>query len=84
MISIKILGSECKNCRKLEENAKEAVEIGGFEATVEKVTDFTQIIKYGVVRLPALVINDKVVAIGRVVKHEEIIQLIKSQTLTDD
>lgn len=77
MISIKILGSECKNCRKLEENAKAAVEIGGFEATVEKVTDFTEIIKYGVVRLPALVINDKVVAIGRVLKHEEIIQLLK-------
>lgn len=77
MISIKILGSECKNCRKLEENAKEAIEIGGFEATVEKVTDYIEIIKYGVVRLPALVINGKVVAIGRVLKHEEIIQLLK-------
>ena len=77
MISIKILGSECKNCRKLEENARVAVEKGGFEATVEKVTDFTEIIKYGVVRLPVLVINDKVVAIGRVIKYEEIIQLLK-------
>lgn len=77
MISIKILGAECKNCRKLEEIAKEAIEIGGFEATVEKVTDYIEIIKYGVVRLPALVINERVVAIGRVLKHEEIIQLLK-------
>lgn len=77
MISIKILGSECKNCRKLEENARTAIEIGGFEATVEKVTDFTEIIKYGVVRLPTLVINNKVVVIGRVIKYEEIIQLLK-------
>ena len=84
MISIKILGSECKNCRKLEENAKAALEIGGFKATVEKVTDFTEIIGYGVVRLPTLVMNEKVISIGRVLKREEIIQLIKSQTLTDE
>lgn len=77
MISIKILGAECKNCRKLEENAKEAIEIGGFEATVEKVTDYIEMMKYGVVGLPALVINERVVAIGRVLKHEEIIQLLK-------
>ncbi len=77
MISIKILGSECKNCRKLEENAKAALEIGGFKATVEKVTDFTEIINYGVVRLPALVINEKVVSIRRVMKAEEIIQVLK-------
>ncbi|MDP2038796.1 MAG: thioredoxin family protein [Ignavibacteria bacterium] len=84
MISIKILGSECKKCRQLEENAKAAIKIGGFEATVEKVTDFTKIISYGVVGIPALVINEKVVSIGRVLKREEIIQLIKSQTLTDE
>jgi len=77
MISIKILGSECKNCRKLEENTKAAVEIGGFEAVVEKVTDFIEIIKYGVVRLPALVINEKVISIGRVLKAEEIIKFLK-------
>jgi small redox-active disulfide protein 2 len=77
MIKIKILGSECKDCRKLEENAKAAVEISGSEAIIEKVTDFTEIINYGVVRLPALVVNEKVVAIGRVLKHEEIIQLLR-------
>lgn len=77
MISIKILGSECKKCRQLEMNARKVVEEKGIDASVEKVTDFQEIIKYGVVHIPALVINEKVESIGIVLKSDAIIKLLE-------
>lgn len=71
-MEIKILGACCSNCRKLEENARQAVKELGIEASVTKVEDVKQIMKYGVMRIPALVINEKVRSYGKVNTVEEI------------
>lgn len=76
MLRIKVLGSGCSNCQKLEQNAKEAVAMLGEPATVEKVTDFAAIAAYGVMRTPALVVNGKVVVSGRVPNASEIMTML--------
>ena len=69
---IKVLGSGCSSCKKLEANTKKAVEELGIEATIEKVEDFKQILGYGVMKTPALVVDEKVKAMGRIPTVEEI------------
>jgi small redox-active disulfide protein 2 len=69
---IKVLGSGCANCKKLEENTKKAVAELGIEATIEKVEDFKKIMAYGVMKTPALVVDEKVKIMGRVASSEEI------------
>lgn len=69
---IKILGSGCANCNKLEENTRKAVEELGIDATIEKVTDFKDILSYGVMKTPALVVDEKVKVSGRVLTTEQI------------
>lgn len=71
-MEIKVLGPGCKNCQNLEKQVKEALANVKKEATVEKVTDMMTIQKYGVMRTPALVIDEKVVVSGRVPKAKEI------------
>jgi small redox-active disulfide protein 2 len=73
---IKVLGTGCANCKKLEQNAKEAVNELGIEASVEKVEDFGAIAKYGVMRTPALVVDEEVKIVGKVAKVEEIKKLL--------
>lgn len=73
---IKILGTGCAKCTKLEENAKKAIAIKGIDATVEKVSDMGEIMDYGVMITPALVIDDKVVSSGKLLKPEEIVKLL--------
>ncbi|MGE4272215.1 MAG: thioredoxin family protein [Desulfitobacterium sp.] len=69
---IKVLGTGCANCKKLEANAKEAVKELGLEAVVEKVEDLQTIMSYGVMKTPALVVNDQVKVMGRVPSTEDI------------
>lgn len=69
---IKVLGSGCMSCKKLEANVRKAVEELGIEATIEKVTDFKDIVAYGVMTTPALVIDEQVKIMGKVVSVEEI------------
>lgn len=66
MLSIKILGSGCANCHKVEELTKQAVAQLGITANVEMVTDMPTILRYGVMATPGIVINEKVVSTGRV------------------
>ena len=68
-MNIKILGSGCKKCVALADNAKAAAEI---DAEIEKVTDFVDIAGYGVMSTPGLVIDDQVVSSGRVPSADEI------------
>lgn len=75
-MNIKILGSGCANCKRLEENAKQAVTLLGLNATIEKVTDYNKMMSYGIMSTPALVINEKVVSAGRVLSYQEIINII--------
>lgn len=69
---IKILGTGCSNCKKLEANAREAVKELGIEASVEKVEDFKDIMAYGVMKTPALVVDELVKVMGRVPSVEDI------------
>lgn len=73
---IKILGSGCKNCVSLKENTELALKETGLEAEVVKVTDFKDIMTYGVMSTPALVVDEKVVSFGKVLKPKEIVKIL--------
>lgn len=75
---IKVLGSGCENCKKLNENVKVAVNDLELEANIEKVEDLVTIMKYGVMKTPALVIDEKVVLKGRAATVKEIKELLGS------
>ncbi|MEA3422974.1 MAG: thioredoxin family protein [Bacillota bacterium] len=74
---VKILGTGCSNCKKLYDNTKEAVKELGIDATVEKVEDFKEIMAYGVMKTPALVVDGKVKVMGRNLKVKEIKEILK-------
>jgi small redox-active disulfide protein 2 len=76
-MDIKVLGPGCKNCVSPEANTKAAIESLGMDAEFEKVTDYAQIAKYGIMSTPGLVINGKVVSFGKVLKTDAIVELIK-------
>ncbi len=73
---IKVLGSGCKNCHTLYENTKEAVKDAGLSVEVEYITDMQKIMEYGVMSMPALVVNDQVVSMGKVLKAEDVKKLL--------
>ncbi|HWQ89496.1 MAG TPA: thioredoxin family protein [Desulfitobacteriaceae bacterium] len=76
---IKILGSGCANCKKLQATAEEAVKELGVDATVEKVQEIQKIMAFGVMRTPALVINEKVKSSGRIPGKDEIKKFIRDE-----
>jgi len=78
MINIKILGSGCANCKRVEAIARKAVETLGLDAEVEKVTDFSEIMNWPILSTPGLVINDKVVSSGRIPSEDEVTGWLKS------
>lgn len=69
---IKILGSGCAKCKQLEANAQQAVKELGIEATIEKVKEIENIMEYGVMKTPALVVDEQVKVMGRVPSTEDI------------
>jgi small redox-active disulfide protein 2 len=73
---IKILGSGCANCVRLEANTKQALSTLGMDATVEKVTDYGDIASYGVMTTPGLVVDEQVLVSGRVPDAGEIAKLL--------
>ena len=75
--TIKVLGSGCKSCHALYDNAKEAVKQAGLNVELEYVTDLEKIMSYGVMSTPALVFNEQVVSMGKVLKVNQIIGLVK-------
>ena len=72
MLTIKVLGSGCPNCKKVEAIARQAVDLMGMQAEVIKVTDYNQIMEYNVISTPGLVINEKVVCAGRIPTPAEV------------
>jgi len=75
-MEIKILGTNCTKCKALEKLTREVVAETGIEANISKVEDIMQIMNYGVVSAPALVIDEKVVLKGRVPSANEIKKLL--------
>jgi small redox-active disulfide protein 2 len=72
-MEIKILGSGCINCHKVEKLVREAVAETGVKADIEKVSDIMQIAKYGVFGTPAVVVDGEVKSVGKIPKKEEIL-----------
>jgi small redox-active disulfide protein 2 len=77
MLTVKILGSGCANCRKLEAVAREAAAGAGIAAEFIKVTDMKDMLAYDLVSSPGLVINESLVCSGRIPTREEIVQWMK-------
>lgn len=73
--NVKVLGAGCKSCHEMYENTKAAVRNAGFDVDVEYVTDMEKIMTYGIMSMPGLVVNDKVVSMGKVLKVADIEKL---------
>ena len=72
MLTIKVLGSGCANCKRLEQIVRKIVTEMNFEAQVIKVTDYNDIAAYNILSTPGLVINEKVVSYGRIPSPAEV------------
>lgn len=73
---IKVLGAGCKSCHEQYENAKQAVKNMGLSVEVEYITDMQKVMEYGVMSMPALVVNEKVVSMGKVLKAADVVALL--------
>ena len=81
MVTIKVLGSGCPNCKKVEAIARQAVDTLGLQAEVIKVTDYNKIMEYNILSTPGLVINEKVVCAGRIPTPAEVTTWLASAEL---
>lgn len=77
MVSVKILGTGCKKCQNLENKVRELVASNNIDAAVEKVTDIQQMVNYGIMMTPGLIINEKVKSFGIIPKDDQIINWLK-------
>ena len=73
---IKVLGAGCKSCHEQYENAKAAVQALGLNVEVEYITDMEKVMGYGVMSMPAIVVNEKVVSMGKVLKAADVEKLL--------
>jgi small redox-active disulfide protein 2 len=78
-MNIKVLGTGCPNCKRLEKNVYEALDELKLKADVEKVTEVKDIMSYGVMSTPALVIDGKVVFSGQVPMVSKLVEIIKKE-----
>ena len=74
---IKVLGAGCKSCHEQYENAKAAVKAMGLNIEVEYITDMEKAMGYGVMSMPAIVVNEQVVAMGKVLKAADVEKLLR-------
>jgi len=78
MLTIKVLGSGCPNCKRLEQEIRKAVNNLALEANITKVTDYREIMAYDILSTPGLVINEKVVSAGIIPPQADIISFLTS------
>jgi len=76
MLKIKILGSGCPNCKRLEQETRKAVSNLAIEAEFEKVTDYQKIMEYDILSTPGLVINEKIVSSGKIPSQSELVNFL--------
>ena len=74
---VKVLGSGCVRCNNLERKVSKIIKDNSIDALVEKVTDLKEIMRYGILSTPGLVIDEKVVSYGSIPKDEQIIAWLK-------
>ncbi len=77
MVSVKVLGTGCKKCQNLENKVRELVASYNIDATVEKVTDIQEMVNYGIMMTPGLIINEKVKSFGIIPKDDQILTWLK-------
>ena len=75
-MNIKVLGGGCCKCENLLSAVKEAVAEKGVDTEIEYITDMSRIMEYGIMSTPALMVNNKVVSMGRVLKAKDIAKLL--------
>ena len=83
-MEIKILGTGCDKCEKIEANTRTAIKELGIEASIVKVEDLVQIMRYGVMSTPGFVIDDKVKSVGKVLKVAQIKKLLSKNKSLDE
>lgn len=76
MLTVKILGPGCANCKRLEALVNKVITNHGLEVTIEKVTDYAQMMRWNIMQTPGLVIDDTLVVAGRVPSEAEIEQFL--------
>jgi small redox-active disulfide protein 2 len=72
MLVVKVLGSGCANCKKVEQVARQALEALDVKASIVKVTDYAKIMQYPIMATPGLVINEKLMCAGRIPSQAEV------------
>ncbi|GAB4519255.1 MAG: hypothetical protein Tsb004_30240 [Allomuricauda sp.] len=77
MKTIKVLGTGCPKCQNLTRVVKDVVDVNQIEASIEKVEDIVDIMKYNVMMTPALVVDEEIVAKGRIPSKEEVLAWLK-------
>lgn len=75
--NIKVLGAGCKSCHEQYENVKKAVANMNLDAEIEYITDMEKVMSYGVMSMPAIVVNEQAVSMGKVLKASQVEELLK-------
>lgn len=76
-MNIKVLGGGCCKCENLLAAVKEAVAEKGIDAEIEYITDMARIMEYGIMSTPALMVDNKIVSMGRVLKTKDVVKLLR-------
>ncbi len=79
MTNVKILGAGCANCKRLEQSVRRVADARHLDLTVEKVTDYAEMMKWNIMQTPGLVVEDKLVSAGRIPKDDELARLLVPQ-----
>ena len=79
MTNVKILGAGCANCKRLEQSVRRVADARHLDLTVEKDTDYAEMMKWNIMQTPGLVVEDKLVSAGRIPKDDELARLLVPQ-----
>ncbi len=74
MLNVKILGSGCANCKRLEKNVRALAETHNLQLEIEKVTDYAEIMKWPILSTPGLVVNNRLVSAGKIPSDQQLLE----------